>query len=92
MCTLVTTANTRRTKISTVTFITSVCFHTYLFVGYTTDFIKSSIVVVDGSTNDQDDIKQPKEELPLPWISLSIRNGDLFVPNIHHGTTSMGLK
>ena len=59
---------------------------------YTTDFIKSNIVVVDGSTNEQDDVKQPTEKLPLPWKSLSIRNGHLFVPTIHHGTPSMGLK
>ncbi len=62
------------------------------FVRYTTDSIKSNILIVDGSTNDQDDIKQPTKELSLPWISLSIRNGDLFVPTIHHGTPSMGLK
>ncbi len=55
-------------------------------VRYTTDFLKSNIVVVDGSTNDQEDIQQHTEVLPLPWISLNIRNGDLFVPTIHHST------
>ncbi len=46
---------------------------------------------VGSGTNGQDDIKQPTEELPLPWISLRIRNGDLFVLTIHHGTLLMGL-
>ncbi len=61
-------------------------------IRYTTDFIKLNIVVVDGATYEQDDVKQPTELLPLPCIALSIRNGHLFVPTIHHGTPSRGLK
>ncbi len=62
------------------------------FVRYTTDVLKSNIVVFDGSTNDQDNIEQPTVELPFPWISLSIKNQDLFIQTIHNGTQSMGLK
>ncbi len=49
------------------------------FVRYTVDFIKFKMVVVDGSTNDQDDIKQPIDELSLPLILLSIRNAEIYL-------------
>ncbi len=61
------------------------------FVRCTTDFIKSNIAIVDESTNDQDDVKQSTEVFLLLWISLSIRNGDIFVPTIHHGTLQWDL-
>ncbi len=56
------------------------------------DFINSNIVVVDGSTNQEDDLDEPLEKLPLPWIALSVRNVNLFVPTIHHVNPSLGLK
>ncbi len=62
------------------------------FTRYTIDFINSNIIVVDGSTNQEEDLVKPLEKLPLPWIALSVRNGDLFVPTFHNANPSLGLK
>ncbi len=62
------------------------------FIRYTTDFISSNIVVVDGLTIEENDLDAPFKKLPLPWIALSVRNRNLFVPTIHHVNPSLRLK
>ncbi len=62
------------------------------FTRYTTNFINSNIVVVDGLNNLEDDLDEFLGKLPLPWISLNVRNGYLFVPTIQYVNPSLGLK
>ncbi len=50
------------------------------------------MVVVDGSTFEENDLKHPEEKLPLPWVLLRVRNGDLFIPKSHYETPTKGLK
>ncbi len=62
-----------------------------LFTRYTMEFMNSKIVVVERSTNQEDDLDEPLEKLPLPWIALSVRNGNLFGPTINNVIPSLGL-
>ncbi len=89
LCTLETTIIARRTKPSTDTFITLEILLSNSFTRYYTYLVNSNIVV---SSNEDDDVQQPTEELQLPWIPLSVIYSHLFVPTIHHRTPSMGLK
>lgn len=59
---------------------------------YSTSFVSLNMVVVDGSTCEENNLKHPGKKSPIPWVPLQVRNGDLFVPKSHYETPTKGLK